>query len=63
MKLVLYVIMMLNKSTAKQGNIRPKGCIRGCEQNLDCWSLKDQNGPIKKDLSYIEKSKSPPQKS
>jgi hypothetical protein len=25
-----------NKSTVKQGNIRLKDCIRGCEQNLDC---------------------------
>jgi len=27
----------------KAGNIRPKGCIRKWEQNLDCWSPKDSN--------------------
>ena len=34
---------IFNKSTAKRGNIRLKGCIRKWEQNLGCWSPKDRN--------------------
>ena len=34
---------IFNKSTAKRGNIRLKGCIRKWEQNLGCRSPKDRN--------------------